>query len=112
MTDSEDKFAPGPWIPWILALTVWFGWNAFAPDHLSAARENSGDGIGLVHQADDLPAPVAQPHLLAGLLPVSWVAGWFWELPSQRIGIEVLRQCFTEDFRWGGIQGRAPPLEA
>jgi hypothetical protein len=112
MTASEDKFAPGPWIPWILALTVWLGWNAFAPDDLSAAKEGPGEGISLIHQSDDLPAPVLQPHPLAGLEPVPCGIGRFLGLPSQRLGIEALRECFTEEFRWSGIQGRAPPLEA
>lgn len=112
MTASEDKFAPGPWIPWILALTVWLGWNALAPDHLTAAKENPGEGIGLVHQSDDQPATAVQPQPLAGLLPVACGVGWVWELPSQRLGIEVLRERFTEELHWGGIQGRAPPVEA
>lgn len=112
MTASEDKFAPGPWIPWILALTVWLGWNAFVPDHLAAAKEKPGDGIGLVHQADDHPAPVVKPHSLAGLLPTGCDIRWFWGLPSQRLGIEVHRESSTEKLRWDGIQGRAPPVEA
>jgi hypothetical protein len=112
MTASEDKFAPGPWIPWIAALMVWLGWSALVPDHLSAAKESPGDGIGLVHHADNVPAPVVKPHPFTGLLPLPCGIGGFWKLPSQRLGIEVLRERFTAESRRGGIQGRAPPVEA
>ncbi|WP_035608974.1 hypothetical protein [Haloferula sp. BvORR071] len=112
MTASEDKFTPGTWIPWIVALSFWLGWNGLAPDHLAGAKKISGEEIGLVHQSDDLPAPVVHPRPLAELVPVVSGSGLFLRLPSQRLGIEVLRELPAEDPRWGGIQGRAPPVEA
>lgn len=112
MSAREDKFATSTWIPWILALAVCLGWNAFAPAHSDAAKEDPVKGIGLTHQSDDLPAPVVPPHPLTGLLPV--VCG-FSGLPgvsTQHLGIEVSRECPLEDLRGGGIQGRAPPVAA
>ncbi|MCW1916847.1 hypothetical protein OJ996_24880 [Luteolibacter sp. GHJ8] len=112
MTVNEDKFAPGPWIPWILALTVWFGWNAFAPDHSATVKDDSGSGVGLVHHADDFRAPAGHSHQLAGLLLAGCGIDWVGAQPSKRLGIEVLRESSAEDLRWDSIQGRAPPFGA
>ncbi|MCW1926134.1 hypothetical protein OKA05_26485 [Luteolibacter arcticus] len=108
MNAEEDKLTPSTWIPWIVAMAVVFGWGTFAPDHLGARREKSPDGIGMVHQTDELPAPGITPHPLTGLLPDVF-GGHFWSAPTVILSIEVLREIPTIGFRREGIQGRAPP---
>jgi hypothetical protein len=112
MNAEEDKTVPSTWIPWIMALAVVIGWSAFVPDHLATDKEKSQDGIGLVHQADDLPAPGVTPHPLAGLLPHVSGCGRVWGAPPVLLGVEVLRELPATGFRREGIQGRAPPSRA
>jgi hypothetical protein len=111
MNAEEDKIVPSTWIPWIMALAVVFGWSAFAPDDLATGKEKSLDGIGLVHQADELPAPGVTPHPLAGLVPDVF-GGRIWSAPPVLLSIEALRELPAIGFRREGIQGRAPPARA
>ena len=111
MNASEDKIVPSTWIPWIMALAVVFGWSVFTPEELAIRKEKLQDGIGLVHQSDDLPVPSIATQPLAGLLPVVF-GHRVWESTPELLGIEVSRELPVIDFRREGVQGRAPPARA
>jgi hypothetical protein len=111
MNAEEDKIVPTTWIPWIMALAVVFGWSVFTPEELAIRKEKVQDGIGLVHQSDDLPAPSLPAHPLAGLLPDVFGHG-VWGTAPVLLGVEVSRELPVIGFRREGIQGRAPPARA
>jgi hypothetical protein len=111
MNAEEDKTVPSTWIPWIMALAVVFGWSVFTPEELAIRKEKLQDGIGMVHQSDDLPAPSMPTHPLAGLLPGVFGLGVSDTAPVL-LGVEVSRELPVIGFRRGRIQGRAPPARA
>ena len=111
MNAEEDKIVPSTWIPWIMALAVVFGWSVFTPEELALRKEKLQDGIGLVQQSDDLPAPSVPTHPLAGLLPDVFGHG-VWDNAPVRLGVAISRELAVIGFRREGIQGRAPPARA
>jgi hypothetical protein len=111
MNASEDKIVPSTWIPWIMALAVVFGWSVFTPEELAIRKEKLQDGIGLVHQSDDLPVSSVPAHPLAGLLPDVF-GRHVWGAPAVLVSVEAVHELPVIDFRRDGIQGRAPPVRA
>ncbi len=111
MNAEEDKIVPSTWIPWIMALAVVFGWSVFTPEELALRKEKLQDGVGLVHQTDDLTVPSIPTHPLAGLLPDVFGNGVCGAAPVL-LGVDVSRELPVIGFRREGIQGRAPPSRA
>ena len=111
MNAEEDKIVPSTWIPWIMALAVVFGWSVFTPEELALRKEKLQDGVGLVHQADDIAVPSIPTHPLAGLLPDVFGLG-VCGAASVLLGVDVSRELPVIGFRREGIQGRAPPSRA
>ncbi|MEK7951342.1 hypothetical protein [Luteolibacter soli] len=111
MTTSEDKIVPSAWIPWIMALAVVFGWSIFTPDELAIRKEKLQDGIGLIHQSDDLPATNVTPYPLVGLVP-EVVGRHVWGAPAVLLSVEAVHELPVIALLREGVQGRAPPARA
>jgi hypothetical protein len=97
-------------IPWVFALVVLFGWNAFAGNRGLVRKNPCPDGVSLSQLADDLQAPrgVVQSSNFVG--PPTLDRFKAADPASMRLGIEILRDLPTAGARAGAVQGRAPPV--